>query len=201
MSNNRDGFTLIEMLVVIGIIVVLMGASIAGYSKMTKTADRAKAQELVANVATALTAYFQKEGSWPKRFISAKTDASGAKMLTDKAAYPLAKGKYLSLTTANNALAGQDQYGVLTHWGTAIMKRKGSDAKLEDVENHILRFEIDDDGDGIIRNVPVGSDKIDVRATAVVWCCNKEGKILDYHVGYRTDGIYSWTYGQTQSVK
>ena len=50
----KKGFTLIEMLVVIGIIAVLVGASIGGFSAMTRTAERAKCQELVSNVATVL---------------------------------------------------------------------------------------------------------------------------------------------------
>lgn len=44
----KKGFTLVEMLVVIGIIVILLGASIGGFSKMTKSAERAKARELVS---------------------------------------------------------------------------------------------------------------------------------------------------------
>ena len=52
---KKSGCTLVEMLVVIGIIAVLVGASIGGFSAMTKTAEKAKCQELVSNVATALT--------------------------------------------------------------------------------------------------------------------------------------------------
>ena len=65
------------MLVVIGIIAILIGASIGGYSSMTKSAERAKAQELVSNVATALTAMFQEEGVWPKRLINGKDGGEG----------------------------------------------------------------------------------------------------------------------------
>jgi prepilin-type N-terminal cleavage/methylation domain-containing protein len=63
----KKGFTLIEMLVVIGIIAVLVGASIGGFSAMTKSAENTKCQELVSNTATALTAMFQDTGVWPQR--------------------------------------------------------------------------------------------------------------------------------------
>lgn len=196
----KKGFSLVEMLVVIGIITVLVGASIAGYAKMTKTADRAKAQELVSNAATALTAYFQTEGCWPKRLLEAEKGFDGGSMLTAEAAYPLAKGKYMSITTEDGKCAGFDKFGVLTHWGVAIMKRKGDKAIKDDVSNHILRFAIDDDGDGVIKGAQVGGEKINIRATAAVWCCDKDGKFESYQSGRRGGGVYSWTYGQTRNV-
>lgn len=196
----KKGFTLVEMLVVIGIIAVLVGASIAGYSKMTKTADQTKARELCSNVATALTAYFQREGCWPKRLLTARTGMTdGGRMLTADAALPLAK--YLSMTTENGKLAGYDRCGILSHWGQRIIKQRGDNVNERDVEDYILRFAVDDDGDGIIRGASVGGEHIDVRATAIVWCSGKDGSILPYKEGRRRDGIYSWTYGQTQNVK
>ena len=51
---KKSGFTLVEMLVVIGIIAILAAASMVGYSKVVKSARRAKNQELVSNAATAL---------------------------------------------------------------------------------------------------------------------------------------------------
>ena len=63
---KKAGFTLMEMLVVIGIISVLMGVAVAGFGGMTKRAQRAKTQELVSNAATALTMIFQEKKSWPK---------------------------------------------------------------------------------------------------------------------------------------
>ena len=59
----KRGFTLIEMLAVIGIIAVLMAALIGGYAGVTKAAEKKKCQELVSNVATALTALFQNDGA------------------------------------------------------------------------------------------------------------------------------------------
>ncbi|MBR3957296.1 MAG: prepilin-type N-terminal cleavage/methylation domain-containing protein, partial [Kiritimatiellae bacterium] len=53
---KRRGFTLIEMLVVIGIIATLMGVMLASVTKFIKSAEKTRCQELVANTATALTA-------------------------------------------------------------------------------------------------------------------------------------------------
>ena len=43
----KKGFTLIEMLVVIGIIAVLLAATLGVYSGATKAAERSRCQELV----------------------------------------------------------------------------------------------------------------------------------------------------------
>ena len=67
------------------------------------------------------------------------------------------------------------------------------------VDDHILRFAIDYDGDGIIEGANVGGETIDIRATAAVWCCGKDGKIEAYSQGLRRDDVYSWTKGQTQN--
>ena len=57
------------MLVVIGIIAVLAAASMVGYSKVVKSARKAKNQELVSNAATALTHILNKEGVWPEELL------------------------------------------------------------------------------------------------------------------------------------
>ena len=115
---KRKGFTLIEMLVVIGIIATLMGVTIASVSKFTKTADGARYQETVANTATAITALYQKEGAWPRALISNSNSEQG---LDEKAALPLAKGGYMTLTinNAGNQLSGYDRFGIVSPWALA----------------------------------------------------------------------------------
>ena len=203
------GFTLIEMLVVIGIIAILIGASLGGYSAMTKTAEKAKAQELVSNAATALTALFQREGSWPKRLIS-----NNNKQLDEKAALALARGGYFSLTKSgsgeNMKLVGHDRFGIVTPWATAIIKKRGTSAQLSDqvtgttkVKDHILYYALDLSGKGVI-NAQVGGEQVKIRATAAVWSIGKSGgdngQPWTYSKGRHRDDVYSWSYGQTQDV-
>ena len=212
----KKGFTLIEMLVVIGIIAVLVGASIGGFSAMTRTAERAKCQELVSNVATALTVMFQQEGVWPKRL--AKDGATDGQLDAD-AAYAFVSGstKYLSLSASGGRLTGIDRFGVVSPWASALLKRKGASASLSDVvsagpngsmtvKDHILHYALDLDGDGIIQGASVGNPTIDVRATAIVWCGGKDGFVSPYPYagggkGGKNDDVYSWTPGQTKNVR
>ncbi len=168
----QKGFTLVEMLVVIGIIAVLTAASVVSFSKMMGSADRAKAQESVHQTATALTAlYQQNNGVWPKRLLAAN---AGDGLLDESAAVPLASYMSLKTDSAGN-LTGLDKYGILDPWGLAIMKGKGTKAQKSDVEAHILRFALDDDGDGITEAAQLG---VKVRASAVVWGYDKKGKIV-----------------------
>ena len=211
-AKARQGFTLIEMRVVIGIIAILIGASIGGFSAMTKKAEKTKAQELVSNVATALTALFQEKGVWPKLL----RDNAG-KQLDGKTAYVLVAGttKYFSLTTTADGkeLAGLDKFGIVTPWATAALKRAGNNGSestkvgLQTVRDHILYYALDLNGDGVIK----GSEAPDIldtaagiRATAAVWCIGKsggeEGKPWKYSKGIRKDDVHSWTVGQTRGI-
>lgn len=205
----RPAFTLVEVLVVIGIIAVLLAASIGGFTKMTKTAERAKTQELVNNVATALTALFQQEGVWPKRLATnGKTDGR----LDANAAYALVAGttKYFSLSQSEGKLIGHDRFGILTPVAQQVVKRLGSEASLGSkvgkltVEDHILHYALDLDGDGKIIGASVGGENINVRATAIVWCIGKSGgnngDPWPYTEGLKRDDVYSWTPGQTRDV-
>ena len=209
----HKGFTLVEMLVVIGIVAVLIGASIGGFSAMTKSAEQAKCQELVANTATALTALFQQEGAWPKRL--AQNGATEGK-LDAKTAYALVAGttKYMSLTVKDGELSGYDRFGIITPWALATVKRLGTGAtegsKVSGeatVDDHILRYALDLDGDGIIEGANVGGKSVNVRATAIVWCCGRDGVISPYPHGdggsskSKCDDVWSWTPGMTRKVK
>lgn len=193
--KNRQGFTLVEMLVVIGIVMILMGASVAGYSSMTKSAEKAKARELVSNVNTALIALYQREGAWTKPLVAG---ASGEHLLDVAPALSLAKRGYLSLdmTDDRTSLEGYDKFGVVTPWAVSVIKQRGKSVSLstkvgaKSLDTHILRYAIDEDGDGFTEVPQIGNAQAaKVRATACVWCCSKDGSFA------KKDVIKSWTPG------
>ena len=204
---KRRGFTLIEMLVVIGIIATLMGVMLASVSKFLKSAEKARCQELVANTSTALVSLFQKEGSWPRALIKGHNSNN---ILDENAALPLAQGGYMTLTmnSSKTQLSGYDRFGVISPWAFTVLKRRGSSTSLSTkvpsggtIQDHILRYALDLDGDGVIESVPLGGETVDIRATAAVWCCGKDGVIEAYSIGLRKDDVYSWTVGQTKEVR
>ncbi|MGN1075253.1 MAG: hypothetical protein ACI4QB_09700, partial [Eubacteriales bacterium] len=164
-------------------------------------------QELVSNTATAMTALFNDKGRWPKALLS----NGGAKegKLDENAAYPLATGGYMTLSYADGKLTGYDKFGIVSPWALKTLKSRGTSAARSDrvsgaggtIDDHVLRYALDVDGDGIIEGATVGGESINVRATCIVWCCGKDGKIEAYSEGLRRDDVYSWHKGQTEEVK
>ena len=207
--HSHRAFTLVEMLVVIGIIATLVGASLAGFNKIKKSADRAQAQELVSNVATALTAMYDKDGLWPKRFREAGEQGG---VLDKDTALVLANRGYMALTMRNNKLSGNDRFGILTPWAAKYVSRNLNASKDDTVsgkstvEKQLLHFAVDVDGDGKIIGANVGGETVNIRATAAVWCVGKSGgdengDVWPYSTGRCKDDVHSWTYGQTQGVE
>ena len=206
MKEVRTGFTLIEMLVVIGIIAALMAASLAGFSKMRQSAEAARARELVMQVKTALEAIYDADGIWPSaiRTASAKADS----IMDEKVAFVLGKREMLSVSHSDTAATGVDRFGILTPWGADQMKKSGTAASLGTkvstggtIQDHLLRFKVDLDGDGIVREAGVGGSAIDIRATVAVWCANKKGKIEGSSKGRKIGCSYSWHPGQTTGIE
>ena len=198
-KHEERGFTLVEMLVVIGIIAVLTAASVVGYSRVTATAEKAKCNELVKNVHTALVqVYNENDGAWPRALINGQTSM----LLDQSAARPLAN--YLGLRTdgAGN-LTGYDKFGIVTPWAQKTIKSGGNSVSLGTkvttggtIQDHILHYAIDTEGEGRITGAQVGGMTLNVRETAMVWCGGKDGKIeSDYSRGLRKDDVYSWRPG------
>ena len=202
----KRGFTLVEMLIVIGIIAILTGAAMTGFRGASEKAQAAKCQELVHNVSTALVKVFQDNGSWPSRIISA---GQGSGEMTAEIGGELARRKALSLNyrlveneeTGEKVykLVGLDQCGVVSPWAAEVVKRKAANGNVSlnepvpgggTIRDHVLRFSIDDDEDGLVKVSYEGGKSVTVRASAAVWCCGRDGKF-----GTRDD-IKSWAKGQ-----
>ena len=215
-QGMRKGFSLIEMLVVIGIIAVLMGTAVGGYSHMTKKAQQARGQELVSNVATALNLLFQKQGKWPSALMNEA--GSGAGRLTARASACLAVKKLMSLTYTKvekdgesyYTLSGLDRCGVITPWAAAALKQAGNGGSENTkvpmggtVKEHQLYYALDRTGEGIVE-ANVGGETLKIRANAVVWSIGPSGgdrnhQPWPYSKGQRRDDIYSWSASQVEN--
>lgn len=207
--KKKNGFTLIEMLVVIGIIAILSGAIILGMGKIQKTAQKTKALESVSNAATALGVIFQTEMNWPNVLIS-----KSGQQLDQEVAKVFVRFKLLGVsydTKAYNAftrkgtitLTGADRCGIADPWATTVLKNSSSanaSSKVPTggtVQDHLIWYAVDTDGDGITE-ASVGGVNVRVRAPAIAWCAGADGKLGPYgrHSKEGQDDVYSWARGQ-----
>ena len=200
----RRGFTLIEMLVVIGIIAVLVSATAVAYNGVVVRAQNVRAEEQVHELVTALVEVMQKDDAWPRPVLA--EGGSGKGEVTPEVGGALAKRGALSLsyreTSDNGAtryvLSGPDKFGVLDPWAEKVVRRKLKSGALSldtkvptggTLRDHRYRFAVDGDYDG---KVTVSGDGISatIRASAVVWGAGRDGKF-----GTKDD-LRSWNQGQ-----
>lgn len=189
----KKGFTLIEMMLVIGIIVMLAAATIGGFSFATKQAQKARGREIVANTAEALNVLFQRQSFWPPRLLA---EAGSSRQLTAEAAACLAANGLMSLSFTTRLdeygkkiyiLSGLDRCGIVDPWAADVLKRAPETASASGlhvpsggtVKDHILFFALDEDGDGIT-TAKVGGEDVRVRANAIVWSCGMDGVEAPY---------------------
>lgn len=201
----KKGFTLIEMLVVIGIIAVLTAAGMATYSGAIRRAQRARGNELVHDMQVALCAALQKDDCWPASVLAEGRGGNGK--MTSEVGAALVRRKLIPGTYREREvngdtkyeMTGLDKFGILTPWAADVVKTRIASSSLGEgtaipgggtLADHRLRFAIDDDYDGLVDVKAEGSTPVRVRASACVWCCGYDGKF-----GTRDD-IKSWAAAQ-----
>lgn len=199
----RRGFTLIEMLVAIGIIAVLIAASTQIYGKMVNRAYQARCQELVHNVATALEQSLQENGSWPSKILA----GAGEGKLTARVGGQLAKRGLLSLRYREEknesedeidyTLVGLDRCGIVSPWAAAVVKGRGDNAGEGDrvpsggkIGDHVLRYALDTEYRGKV--TARCGESVTVRGVVAVWCCGADGLFGT------DDDVKSWAKGQEE---
>ena len=215
LDRTRDGFTLVELLVVIGMIGLLAGALIASFSHLKTSARQSQAQALVGEVATALTAYLDRYREWPDAL-------KGRTEMDEKACWVLQENKLLDVVVKKWNETSQkmewegptgnslDRFGLLDPWGRAGLRRNPSigdaGAAIEGgtkLSDHRLQYRLDTNYDGVID----GSDDdpppkgLAVRASAIVWSRGPDGKDDFESSGkrYPLDDRLSWNYGLSRS--
>ena len=199
----KKAFTLVELLVVIGIIAILMAVLMVAFRNAPEKALMQNCHELVKQTEVALTQGYDDHGAWPQVL---RANSGKAKGLDETAAYPLRDKMSLSADTGTKRLKGNDRFGIVTTWAARVIKDQGSSCNENTVvssvggtiADHRLRYALSLDGHGTVKDVNVagtvegvrdGQTK-DVRAMVAVWCRGPKGQFLS-----------SWTEGQTEKVK
>ena len=79
---NRNGFTLIELMIVVAIIGILATISIQAYQDYTIRSQVTEGLSLAASIKTSASEYFQDRGTWPTNNASLGADNISGKYVT-----------------------------------------------------------------------------------------------------------------------
>lgn len=210
------GFTLVEMLVVIGIIGMLAIVMVSAASHMKATARRTHAQAMVSEVATALTVYLERYREWPEALTKRtkyEFDRDACWVLQEKKLYDVtvkvwssSEGKWIWQERS------LDRFGLLDPWGRDALKRNPSATESSTIvsgtalSDHRLQYRLDTNYDGKVNGEddppaptnPKTGSPMDVRASVLVWSRGPDG-IDDFENSkkrYPSDDSLSWNYEQ-----
>ncbi len=197
--RRKRGFTLLELLTTITILGVLMALVLNAFSRLSRSGQKAKLQELVAETATSLSYLIQEKKIWPNELIEA---SNGEGLLDQDACAALVNNGLMdlvSVTTKDGQVKtiGRDRMGLVDPFAADVLKRNRR-ATLDTpvpqggtIKDHILHFAIDTDDSGTC-TATVGGRKVKVRAAAIVWSAGADGKVEDTHMSGRSDDVFSW---------
>ncbi len=175
MRTLKQGFTLIEMLVVIVILGILVGAGLGAYGHFMEQARQKNAADVCAQLAAAWTTYHNDVGFWPdavKRSGTQEMDTDMCAILGKAGAFDV---MYIDSSNSNDTASGlkrnrdsesELRYGLLDPIG---LKRFRQGMSGNAVTDHLYQFVLDDDEDGVIE-LPSEVGGGTVRADAAVWC-------------------------------
>jgi prepilin-type N-terminal cleavage/methylation domain-containing protein len=148
--NLRKGFTLIEMMVVIAIIIILASLLIPAVMKAIRKAKERRAATTAKNYALALECYYREYGAWPA---NVGDDSSATK-------FDGSHVEFLSGTTTND-----------NSRKIRFMEFPEGESGLKDPWGNYYKFVLDKNYDG-----KVSVNGKDIKREIAIWSLGVDGK-------------------------
>lgn len=210
MKQNRNAFTLIELMVVIAIVAILAAIMAAAVGGAMARADKATAQSMVQSIKTAIDSYKTEYGTWPIVTGSGQELHGGPDIIISN----LAESKIMyAILTAYDYEKEGDVEGVASRYlknypkqfngrSLTFMTLEGEDYENllpTDPWNNQYLVALDNDYDGLIKLRYNGSNQY-VRAGCIVLSLGPLGTSSSSSSGWpsasgKNGGIYSYDFG------
>lgn len=208
-----SGFTLVEMLVVVGIIGILATTLVGSFSHLRRAALQSQVQNQVSEVATAFNRLLQKEREWPDEWVGENGKGTKTEM-DEEVCGVFQQMKWLDLTTYKSVTTKEinkqslDRFGMLDLWGRNALKKNNTQNASDKApsgrmfKDHRIQFRLDKNYDGWVDTSDGAPPNVKVRASVIVWSRGPDGRD-DYETGgrYPRDDRLSWAQGQAKAGK
>ncbi|MFO7936460.1 MAG: prepilin-type N-terminal cleavage/methylation domain-containing protein [Kiritimatiellia bacterium] len=202
-KSRVSGFTLIEMLVIIGILGIIAATLLPSVTHLKKAAKRAKALTTVTDAKVAMNLYLQQKRAWSATMLEAREiDYNVAKELSDEDLLDLVVPDDPSTSTS------LDRFGLLDDWGRDQLRRNpdvtsethtGTDGV--DISDHRIQFRLDENYDGYVDGSEGSPLGLKIRGNVILWSRGPDGKDDFENSGrrYPYDDLISWDHSKVQA--
>ena len=132
MKKAQQGFTLIELMIVVAIIGILAAVAIPAYQDYTKRAHVSEGMSLASGAKAAVTEYYSSTGTWPSGNTEAGLSPSGS--ITGNAVRSVAvDGSKITVTFNTKAVSGKTLVlqGTANSGGTIEWSCNGGDLEAK----------------------------------------------------------------------
>lgn len=190
-DRELRGFTLVELLIVMGIIVVLLGLAFPVFQGVQDRARKVQAKSDVIQIVTAVNAFYTEYGRYPTDQTTDAAATHGAGFTSSKSIFDELRAKTSTLNTRQIVFISPPE-------DTSQPGPKGkigSDGQFHDPWTSAYAFRIDADYDNQVANpytANTGAGPTNIRQGIIAWSVGKDNLLGKSGAFTNSDDVISW---------